>query len=51
MKDLRIGKRNGESSGDAALGFVDDDDYDGAPCSRQDTKRASCLLEASNKGS
>ena len=29
MKDLRIGKRNGESSGDAALGFVDDD-YDGA---------------------
>ena len=30
MKDLRVGRRDGESSGDAALGFVDDDDYDGA---------------------
>ena len=30
MKDLRVGRRDVESSGDAALGFVDDDDYDGA---------------------
>ena len=30
MKDLRVGRRDGESSGDAALGFVDDDDYNGA---------------------
>ena len=29
MKDLSVGRRDGESSGDAALGFVDDD-YDGA---------------------
>ena len=30
MEDIRIGRRDGESSRDAVLGFVDDDDYDGA---------------------
>ena len=29
MKDLKVGRRDGESSEDAALGFVDDDDYNG----------------------
>ena len=30
MKDLRVGRRDGESSGSATLGFADDDDDDGA---------------------
>ena len=30
MKDLKVGRGDGESSRSTALGFVDDDDYDGA---------------------
>ena len=30
MKDLKVRRREGESSGSAALGFVEDEDYDGA---------------------
>ena len=30
MKDLKVGRRDGESSGSAVLGVVDDDDYGGA---------------------
>ena len=30
MKDLKVGRRDGESNESAALSFVDDDAYDGA---------------------
>ena len=30
IKDLKVGRRDGESSGNAALGFMEDEDYDGA---------------------